>query len=144
MDEIPRAEDRDIDRVIAERVMGWKRSVSEQGFEHWTDQAGHIDPFNDGDRGNPFAPSIDIDNAWTVMERLRELGWRVFIGPAADNSAGWSVQIKPRTDNLHHHIMAPTAPLAICRAALYTLGAEAQAYLDGEDWAESHRGECDN
>lgn len=63
-------------------------------------------------------PRHNIGDAWKIVDRLREMRWILWIGPAADNSPRWDVQIKPRTQNLHQRITANTPQMAIYSAAL--------------------------
>ena len=91
---------REIDALIAEKVMGWpKNSVV------W-----YIDdkPFRISD----FSPSTQIADAWLVVEKIKrenlQIVWDI---------DGWFVSsIYADTG------FAPTAPLAICLAALKATG----------------------
>lgn len=91
------AADETTNRLVAFHVMNWYGAAVD--FAWWR-------------------PSERIDHAWDVMKRMRDLGWTLWIGPSADNGPGWDVQIKRRT-NAHLRVTAETAPLAICRAAMF-------------------------
>lgn len=115
-----------LDRLIAEKVMGWKPI---EPYGKYLINADNDTRFviNDECRslpsppmGDEFYPSTDIAHAWEVIERLRADGWIIWIGPCADNGPDWDVQIK-RGTNYHERVTAETAPLVICRAALKTV-----------------------
>jgi hypothetical protein len=91
-----------------------------------------------------FAPSKDIAHAWRLAEQFRLMvfprgkGWacaRTYASGGEGPSCGehWI------DDSLDVYAEAPTAPLAICRAALLAAGFE-----DGLDWAADRRGEHDD
>lgn len=100
----------ELDRLIAEKVMGWEHD----GLGYSIDCG--------KDYRHPFNPSINIAHAWEVVEKLDivdheftllnsegiwECGWRHYrLGFDSD----WE-----RSDSA-------TAPLAICRAALRAIG----------------------
>ena len=93
---------RKMDMLVAEKVMGWKR--------HGTDIAA----------SNPFPYSTSISAAWEVVEKMEKDGFNFFIEsckPAYD----WWAQFAPRNKDTEFHSEAPTASLAICRAALKTV-----------------------
>lgn len=112
----------EIDGLVAERVMGWDRisgsefrrpdgSVAEtveQPFPH------QIQP--------PWRPSTDIVAAWWVVEKCAVTpgaGWPK-IEAAEFSGKAWKCCLGMASST------APTAPLAICRAALLSaIGAEA-------------------
>ena len=124
---------RGIDALIAEKVMGWragdeKNTISDEPeIWHITDDDGNCW------RGEPFkvydgydhmfyhwSPSTDISTAWQVMEHieaegiarleLTRLGWPV---PGV-----WRATLFTTAISAGYTANAPTAPLAICRAAL--------------------------
>jgi hypothetical protein len=115
----------ELDRIIAERVMGWRivddivPNTGEQLelLEHngclWKD-----DPITD-DCSVPWRPSTDIAHAWEVAEHCRHNGMGfmdlICLGPE------WGVMFGH--DPTEDYVYAPTAPLAICRAALAAVGA---------------------
>lgn len=90
---------REMDALVARQVMGWPEQDCHPGALAW---AG-------------WSPSTDIDSAWDVVEKMIEKhrvdlhglrggkDWRCWV-------AGFD------------HADAPTAPLAICRAALKAVG----------------------
>lgn len=140
---IEQLSDRELDRVVVEKVMGWHE---ESGF-YWLDDAGNLmTPIT-------WSPSTHIAAAWQVVERVQELhpGWRFsllggdkLIGYASDGYGnflrdesnglivlkhsripfGWRAaffgEADPRLDygQRHGEAEADTAPRAICLAAL--------------------------
>lgn len=127
---------RELDALIAEKVMGWERG------ENWL-----IPPVGTPMRDNNWAAewdekgrphwlprySQDIEAAWQVVEKLRKDWEYLFIN--AGN--GWGVEcrtehvdISPSNDITYQwtestgNIHGDTAPLAICLAALKAVGVE--------------------
>lgn len=94
----------ELDRLIHERVMG-KYIISDSYWQGYYDDAGH---------GHY---STNIAHAWEVVERMRELGWT----PTMSGMTGggeWLVSFTAPASGQDVNVFAPTAPLAICRAAL--------------------------
>lgn len=73
--------------------------------------------------------STDLNTAWTVVERLREIGLGIVIGSEGD---GWEIEIVT-TEALHaqgYHGLydqGPSMPEVICRAALRAIEDRAEA-----------------
>ena len=98
---------RELDREVAEKVMGWRIP------ETWLySEMGH-----DGEvlREVPLYSS-SIEAAWLVMEKMREKGWS-FGCSCIPTDDTWIANFGSI------YISAPTAPEAICRAALAALAA---------------------
>lgn len=128
---------RELDRLVAERVMGWRVFGTPEVYAYWTE------PY-EGEKRLGDMPSLprfstDIAAAWTVVERMREMKWLVRVQempdnyPYLDNMTGeplfyakayvtmeWMPRISERTGKLvmPRCARATTAPLSICRAAL--------------------------
>lgn len=68
-------------------------------------------------KGSPAKYSTNMEAAWTVLEKLSADKWRaIHIG---NTDSGWNVQIDRSERALDSACdSSPTAPLAICRAAL--------------------------
>ena len=112
----------EIDRQIAEKVMGWYYWDFELDYE------GNYPMYTDrnGDRvivypceytSEWFTPSADIKDAWQVVEKIRgsyECKSHNGIIVMSDPD-GWYVEFPEPS---WQENTAPTAPLAICRAAL--------------------------
>jgi hypothetical protein len=113
---------RELDALIAEKVMGWTVELIVNSpcdaFEEWRDAQGwRYGP-------NPPLYSTDIAAAWEIAEKLQLAvipdasgGWCA--GHALFRGPGWY------EENVNDWEHADTAPLALCRAALAAVGAEA-------------------
>jgi hypothetical protein len=109
----------DLDVLVAEKVMGWKRSNDENyslmASSHWS-------------------PSTDIAAAWQVAEKIKSLDWQVEISfsnklPEGDEDS-YYVGLQQGDDNApwkpsYRYIQtwAQAVSLAICRAALKAVNA---------------------
>ncbi len=106
---------REIDRLVAERVMGWTNLYLE-GSRFGTTPEG---------KSHRIVPqySSDMSAAWEVVERLRHSGYEGGIDwtrpELGYECAFWSSPIPP--DEMQPS-RAETAPLAICLAALRGMG----------------------
>lgn len=102
---------RELDALVAEKVMGWTRCDHrdlEDGLWWCRGDGAHIWPAD-------WTPSTDIAAAWQVVERLVALtNWEVQV--FAKRHARYVVHASPFVVT-----EADTAPLAICRAALAAL-----------------------
>lgn len=119
-------DNREIDKLVAERVMGWRleTALSTQSKWWFIDRAGQI-------CSCPYF-STDIADAWRVVEKIRtlvELCQGIFcddIALAAYDD-DWAVAtIRAGRGHYPHamlRIIMPT-PAAICRAALKAVGVE--------------------
>lgn len=108
---------RELDALVAERVMGWTRSPRDYGSRLvWVTHPENIVRFWKGRRS--FQPSTDIAAAWEVLEKHQFSLIRIPDGWVAGrfdfNSPAWDFAFGDA---------APTAPLAICRAALKAVSA---------------------
>lgn len=102
---------REMDALVAEKVMGWTPSLSSQGIM-WLNKDGEYE------RGeHTFHPSTDIAAAWEVVERLEAIGVLLWKLGREDHMPNWYVSVGR---NFQPGVSAEerTAPLAICRAAL--------------------------
>jgi hypothetical protein len=117
---------RELDALVAEKVMGvntdrfiWKRY-------------GKPDSIQNEDYGGPRHYSTDIDAAWQVVEKLEQHPDEILFSCSRKGGKElvWEMRFRKCRGNQHDYIAsAPTAPLAICRAALLTLGGS-----DELDW----------
>jgi len=118
----------ELDRLVAEWVMGWKE-------EHIEDDRWHINA-NFWCRGNEigpqvqkWSPSTDIAAAMKVVQKLLEKGFRVSMyspWKGQSNSSAipeWTVYILGN-QGFHTEADGRTLPLAICRAALLAIKEE--------------------
>jgi hypothetical protein len=136
----------ELDRLVAEEVMGW--TIYDDGGEphrwlggdglltgwaldEWSD--GYFDEYSPHYAGDApalftphgvFRPSVDIAAAWLVFERMTEL---IFCSSVGNNGNKHAAHIDCRfwneADGRRGISIARTAPLAICRAALKAIRA---------------------
>lgn len=111
---------RELDALVAEKLMGLEL-VRHGGNIFYKEQSKH----------HPIELLLPeyssfIAQAWLVVEKMKRDGMLVIIKAdglrIGDFSHGWTVLI----DN-HPRVDADTAPLAICKAALRTIGYEVPA-----------------
>lgn len=134
----------ELDAAVAEKVLGWEQADSEEFYidrSHglhlkrytgpkydWFDEVGDEMPSDQRPimSALPFRPSTRIQDAWEVVERMREYGKHgcavelettVLDGGADDGEIGWHCCLIQRGHG-NHRGTAPTAPHAICLAAL--------------------------
>jgi hypothetical protein len=126
---------RELDALIAEKVMGFKwRTSKHSGYRYlfppghrsnlFTDSIGNEPLYGDWDDCVP-AYSTDIAAAWQVVEKLCADAHNFSFdsgafGPGSDwqnKIDKWTVCFDDYT-TVEVHSYAPTMPLAICRAAL--------------------------
>lgn len=124
MDPLNAPAGRDLDQVIAERVMGWKAT--------YRSPRGHLTAYGDrtvsasgaamtqGGRRVDFSPSRCIEHAWEVVCRMAN-------HPDTHRHAYWwnwwhaAISIDESGPHVATHDPS-TMPLAICRAALLAIG----------------------
>ena len=114
----------ELDEIVATRMMGWQRQ-DETPEGRCCPKNGHDWISPDGERWRCHACgwsfpsySTEIAPAWEVVEKLWTERWIWFkIHPSSDE--GWQVNIE--INNRSVPVIADTAPLAICRAALLAI-----------------------
>jgi len=115
---------REMDALVAEKVMGW---IPKDNL-YWKDNegsfAGWATEFSEYSV-KPFRPSTDIVAAWQVLEHLIATGEQRFEAPALFKyPLAWLCVFYQKHEKPGEmapawiDANAPTAPLAICRAAL--------------------------
>ena len=113
---------REMDALIAERIMGWTLHPNKT---HWGKPHPGMDNFSpsfEWRQVGDFEPSTDISAAWEVVDRIVKLPATVNV--QTSNAAGGSicyVQKYPSDLNCIIFEAAPTATLAICRAAMLAI-----------------------
>lgn len=129
--------DRQVDVLVAEKIMGWFLNIS-TGERVWTDGTGqyvaHVDP--NAPTGFKFTPSTDIQDAWKVIEKLQEnqLGVAITSG-IEEPSKSWKYVVEihdykieaiyvEETENVVGFCLHESAPMAICLAALKSIGVD--------------------
>jgi hypothetical protein len=105
---------REIDRLVAEKVMGWEvpYEYDDIGIMAYTIKTGAF----------AFSPTTNIADAWQVVEKFDKTDFRVVRNYRGNYSAGlmyWNKDTMVKVE-----AKAETAPLAICLAALKSVGVE--------------------
>jgi hypothetical protein len=123
---------RELDALVAEKVMGWRLEERGYGATFWVDENGKVkraaEPCSiDFCSCEVFSPSTDISDAWEVVEKLRDLGFHVGIKtPPKVKSCSYWVCLENFYAGKSFTEYGETAPLAICMAALKALGMEVE------------------
>lgn len=102
-----------MDRLIAEKVMGWHARGFDGKWHDWYDGYEFVIGWS------RWHPSSCIFQAWQVVERLRDLGH--FLNVCQRQTVCWA-EIETYDGDLIDRFKADTAPLAICLAALRAVG----------------------
>ena len=126
---------KELDILITEKVMGWsryERGVAYFGnFPAYTiDEYGVMLVLKSGAGGNYFSPSINIADAWMVVEKLREMGWMCYVMsyPTGVKNKGCDVFFRSglidddETNWRHNVSFAETAWESFCLTALKVFG----------------------
>lgn len=104
---------RELDAQVAEKVMGWFKSREDGGVKHmWRGRdLGLLEA--DGE----WSPSTRIEDAWMVVEKMREIGWflTLRVGEEACH-ADFYRHPAEGVDGVSES--AESAPEAICLAAI--------------------------
>ncbi len=109
---------RELDALVAEKVMGWHVEIVQ--YPHATadfpnyvgrDGIGRCLP-------SQWNPSTEIASAWLVVEKLSESSIMLSVSWHAGH---WWCVIYPEQEPLTEGPYSETAPLAICRAALLSV-----------------------
>lgn len=104
--------DSEIDALVAEKVMGFKKSYTPPGFpQQWELPSENPDPKHRKEYPHAykgFAPSKDIAAAWMVVEKVGFLSLE-----QDEDDKIWKAYFNGRMLGT-----GPTAPMAICDAAL--------------------------
>lgn len=107
----------ELDRLVAELVMGWRIDTARDAW--WGYERGMVG--NDRPTVHPsnWKPSTNIAHAWEVVEKMRERFSAVEV-KSIDRT--YACLIEENSGEVDEHYVAsaeaPTAPLAVCRAAL--------------------------
>jgi hypothetical protein len=117
---------REIDALVAERIMRWTRETYwvATGRGPHEERSGLFGPGGIRDVDQFPCYSTEIAAAWEVVERMGECGreMRIYHFSVDDEKWYYSVEFLPRFANTH--TMVKSAPLAICRSALQAIEAE--------------------
>lgn len=124
---------REIDRLVAEKVMGWKLKKRWPDILVWENIEGEDRAADEATERysvfEGFRPSTDISDAWEVVEKMK-------IKTAFSIRDVWDENDNPAylanfssydgTREIDHTAYAETAPLAICLAALKAVWVEVE------------------
>lgn len=140
--------DKELDALIAQKVMGWKLTATAHSANLWVDQDNQLTGWCDGDYPNylcwatrVWRPSTDWGAAGVVLEKLRQMrfiirlgiingqfgwpwsGWRLTIWKNVYRDSGLIVEDCRKTPydfykELSFEAEGDTGPLAICHTAL--------------------------
>jgi hypothetical protein len=116
---------REIDRLVAEKVMGWKVSKGRLGLEWY--KADENGKFKFIRSVTDFEPSTDIRDSWRVVEKLKIAVIPQAGDPPKDMQYLAEIDRQPFGNNLE--AFAETAELAICLVALKSVGVDVNDYL---------------
>lgn len=113
---------RELDALVAEKVMGWtdaRVGIRSQRRFHREELPTPVDVGPDEE----WSPSTDIAAAWEVVAKFQ----MVYVYRAAKDLPNlkigqWEALFSPDAGERALYGVADTAPLAICKAALKTVG----------------------
>lgn len=109
----------EMDMLVAEKVMGWRDCgidvSAPAGIHAWKGRP----PGSEEWKLLP-AFSTYIASAWQVVEKLGPLFLALHRMGVPGNAQAYKVELGDHED--HSEVSGPTAPLAICRAALKAVG----------------------
>lgn len=123
---------RSLDRRVAEVVMGWK-NISSADFElngFVLSPEGVVNRQFANGSARPFFPTIEISDAWLVVERMRELGWGYRCLRHSKKASGkgksveWTFMKSGEGDRSISTAEHESDATVICLAALKALGHE--------------------
>lgn len=124
---------RELDALVAERVMGWQLVPAVNGIESpwWWDANGPVHSMDKSDWRGGWYPSTNIAAAWEVVERMGADGWDAELDQFHNFMHIWDACFR-KLDNRDQGQWlelrtgrADAAPLAICRAALKAVASAA-------------------
>lgn len=110
----------EIDALVATKVMGWKYS---EAFAAW-----HPDrkdaTLADSVSKLKWKPTTDISQAWEVVEKLQSEEKIITMEPLF--SMRWAITVCIEENGKHANIIEDSFKIAICLAALATVGIDAE------------------
>ena len=116
--------DRELDALIAEKVMGMARCSQFMCLPEDNCRCPiHGIDVEWPERGKQWSPSTSIADAWEVVERMRELSFVLTLSWQSRNSE-WCAHWFYPADRTHKAAFHKSAPRAICLAALKTIGVD--------------------
>lgn len=124
----------EINRLVGEKVLQWEWRAS---LDSWVSKIGEGNVYVVAD--HTFSPATKVQDAWVVVNKLNEMGYRTLIKTCGKHTKGviegivkegdWLVNTMD--ENLDFRVIYPvyakSAPLAICLSALKAVGCELSA-----------------
>ncbi|MDK7664369.1 BC1872 family protein [Cytobacillus oceanisediminis] len=124
----------EINRLVGEKVLQWEWRES---LDSWVSKIGEGHVYVVAD--HTFSPATKVQDAWVVVNKLNEMGFRTLIKTCGKHTKGviegtaqegdWLVNTM--NENLDFKVTYPvyakSAPLAICLSALKAVGCELSA-----------------
>ena len=111
----------DIDERVAIEFKGWHLSPSER---YWLDAGerytGYCTPGHGDSRNEVWRPSARIEQAWMVVEKMKEEGFQFELnnGNFPEDGEEWFAQFETVDYLRGGQAFSQTAPMAICLASL--------------------------
>lgn len=116
---------REIDRLIAEKVMGWEPVYDDGDLISFVTEFGTL--FFSDDDESEWSPTIDIADAWKVVEKIIEQFGSYSLTKIKDGGHYCEVLYwNHGAFDVIAEAEAKTAELAICLAALKSVGVEVE------------------
>lgn len=119
---ITQCEAAEICALVAEKVMGWELiKRAKPDLWHFSDTIEDERILVGYSRvAAAWNPAVRMEHAWDVMDHLTKR-FHVSVG---GQCPGWTCDVSELAGQSLARAVAPTAPLAICRAALLAVGKE--------------------
>lgn len=115
---------REIDRLVAEKVMGWKVSKGRSGLEWYeADENGKFEFIRSV---TDFEPSTDIRDSWQVVEELIDRGYDFNLWRSEQREYNAEFQIQKKDGFVVSYGESDHAPTAICFASLEAVGVDVE------------------
>ena len=125
---------REIDRLVAEKVMGWKLRkyfeddcyITDEWVTDIEDKFGNGVIVIDVDK---FNPSTNIQDSWQVVEELIDRGYDFNLWRSEQREYNAEFQIQKEDGFVVSYGESDHAPTAICFASLEAVGVDVNDYL---------------
>ncbi|GAA0415259.1 hypothetical protein GCM10008934_02740 [Virgibacillus salarius] len=117
-------DNRKIDQLVALRLLGYTEIKNDVGTTTWLVDEPNEQSFFFLGNEREFSPSERIEDAWQVVKELRENYFEISITIGEDII---NVEVSTTIDDpkkVYYAYQQESLPLAICKAALKTVGVE--------------------
>lgn len=118
---------RELDELIATKVMGWRKEIVYPPTELMPPYYIWVNPMDSDNCLPKFNPSTNIADAWEVVEKMLEQGYDMRLDYLYAHETYICLFDKAIPYYSEGGEYANTAPLAICLAALKTVGVKVNA-----------------